>query len=447
MRRLLRRGARAKISRLAARERPEDVAVALRRLTPGERLQTFQVLIADHPEGAADVLIDLEPQQRAAILEELPLEKVSVVLESVPVDDAVFLIESLPPSLQEKVLEVVQLEDRFAGVNEHLAYDDSSAGRLMDSDFMALPQATTAREAIAHIRRRAHEVDMISYLYVVDAEGHLLGVASMRQLLLSPPLATLGEIMNPSLIKVTPDTDQEDVAELTERYDLLAIPVVDDDGRLLGIVTVDDVLDVFKEEATEDFYRMAGTSDEEILHQERTFRVAGIRLPWVMMNLLGLLGAGAVVHRFEETFELALLIGFVPVIMGMAGNVGSQTATITVRGLATGHLFPQGGGLGRFFWQQLKVGSLLGVAMSALVAGVALLISRGNVALTVAVGAALFAAIELASINGAFIPLVFDKLGIDPAIASGPLVTTANDVLASLLYFVIALAAFGALAA
>lgn len=442
LRRLLRRAARGKLSKLVAKERPEDVAYALRRLTPAEQFQTFQILIADHPQGAADVLTDLEPQQRAAILEQLPIEQVARVLDLVPVDDAVYVVESLPEELKTRVLEIVRLESRFADVQHQLAYREWSAGRIMDTDFLALPQETTAAEAIAQVRRRAHEVEMISYLYVVDAEGRLLGVVSMRQLLLSPPAGTLGQIMTPNLITVTTDAEQEAVAELAERYDLVAVPVVDGDGRLQGIVTVDDILDVFKEEATEDFYKMAGTSDEELLYQERTFKIAGIRLPWILFNLLGLLVAGTVVRHFEETFELALLIGFIPVVMGMAGNVGSQTATLAVRGLATGHLAEAVDQRRNFLWQQVKVGTILAVAVAGVVASLALLFSRGNLDLALAVGGALVVAIELAALNGAVIPLVFQRIGIDPAIASGPLVTTANDVLGSLIYFGVAFAIF-----
>lgn len=447
LRRLLRRGARVKLSKLVAKERPEDVAYALRRLTPAEQFQTFQVLIADHPQGAADVLTDLEPQQRAAILEELPIEQVARVLDLVAVDDAVFVVESLPDELKAKVLEIVRLESRFADVQHQLAYREWSAGRIMDTDFLALPQETTTAEAIEQIRRRAHEVEMISYLYVVDAEGRLLGVVSMRQLLLAPPEATLRQIMIPNLITVTTDTEQEAVAELAERYDLVAIPVIDAERRLQGIVTVDDILDVFKEEATEDFYKMAGTSDEELLYQERTFKIAGIRLPWILFNLFGSIAAGTVVRYFDETFDLALLLGFVPVVMGMAGNVGSQTATLAVRGLAVGHLAETTGRRRHFLWQQVKVGTILAVTVAGLVASISLLLSRGNLHLALAVGAALTIAIELAALNGALIPLVFEKIGIDPAIASGPLVTTANDVLGSLIYFGVAFSIFGAMAA
>jgi magnesium transporter len=262
-----------------------------------------------------------------------------------------------------------------------------------------------------------------------------VGVTSLRQLLLSPPERTLGEIMTRSVIQVDTGTDQEEVAQLAARYDLLAIPVVDEARRLVGIVTVDDIIDIVKEEATEDFYKMVGTSDNELLYQERSFRVAGIRLPWLLVNLAGLVVTGLLLRRFQVSLKEALfLLTFVPVIMGMGGNIGSQTATITVRGLATGRIGRDRGRLRRFLWQQTKVGEVLGVACALLVAVGAFVLEQ-NLYYALVVGVSLFLAIVVASVNGALVPLVFERLGVDPAIASGPLVTTSNDITGILIYF------------
>jgi magnesium transporter len=434
IRRLLRRGARNKISRAVAKVRPEDVAVLLRDFTPSEQLATFRILVTDYPQAAVDVLVDLDPQARLTILTELSPEQMSKLLELAPVDDAVFLLDSLPEDLKDEVLKIVDLEDRFLEVQEHLAYEDQSAGRIMDTEYVALSEETTAGEAIAQLRKVAHEVDMITYLYVVDRGNRLLGVSPLRQLLLTDPEKTLGEIMNSSVIKVHTDTDQEEVAQLAARYDLLAIPVTDDNGRLVGIITIDDIIDVFKEEATEDFYKMAGTSDNELVHQDNSLKVAGIRLPWILFNLMGLLMAGYFTSRFEETYRLAAMVGFIPVIMGMAGNIGSQTSTIAVRGLATGHLKVGRAHVRQFLWQQLKVGTVLGIVCASIGAMAALVFAH-SLPLTIVVGTSLFATVQLASLNGAMIPVIFQRLGIDPAVASGPLVTTANDVLGILIYF------------
>jgi magnesium transporter len=290
------------------------------------------------------------------------------------------------------------------------------------------------REAIAEIQE-AKEVEMIFYLYVVDDAGSLVGVTSLRQLLLTRPEKTLGELAQRDVIRVHTGTDQEEVAQLAARYDLLAIPVVDDAGRLAGIVTVDDIVDIVKEEATEDFLKMVGTSEDELLFQERSLRVARVRLPWLLINLVGLFGVGVMLERFQVSFKEALfLLAFVPVIMGMGGNSGSQTATVTVRGLATGQINLREGGMWPYLWQQVRVGLILGVA-TGLLAAVAAMVLEQNPWYSLVVGGSLFLALVVASFNGALIPLAFERFGIDPAVAAGPLVTTTNDVTGILIYF------------
>lgn len=438
MRRLLRRGARSKISKLLSKERLGDVAIGLARLTPAEQNKVFQIVIADDPAAASEVLVDLEPEIRVSILEALKPEQVSAMLEEAAVDDAVMIVESLPAELKEKVLEIVDLDDKLTDVQTQLAYRDQTAGRIMDTDFVALEQQVTIGEAVEKVRKLAHEVDMISYLYVVDKEGHLVGVTSLRQLLLADPESTLGDIMISSLIRVGTDIDQEEVAQLAARYDLLAIPVTNANNQLVGIVTLDDIVDVFKDEATEDFYKLAGTSDNELVYQDNSLRVAGIRLPWLLVNLIGLMFAGLLTARFQDTFQLAMLIGFIPVIMGMSGNIGSQTSTITVRGLATGRLGTRWGEIGRFLWQQVKVGALLASICAVIAAVVAFIWQRdaGSPQLVVvAVAISLFLSVQVASLTGTMIPILFNRFGIDPAVASGPLVTTTNDIVGILIYF------------
>ncbi len=433
VRRLVRRGAVQRISNLLSKVRPEDVAVALPGLTPSEQLKVFDILMQDYPEAVSDVLTELEAPERIAILERLSLDQVGSIVETAPVDDAVFLIESLPTELKEQVLELVDRRD-LTEVQSHLTYEDDSAGRLMDSVFFSLPEATTVAEAIATIREQP-DVEMIFYLYVVDKGGRLVGVASLRQLLLSSAQRTLGEIMQADLIKVSTETDQELVAQLAARYDLLAIPVVDEQNRLVGIVTVDDIVDVVQEEATEDFYKIVGTSDDELQYQGKAWRVASIRLPWLLANFLGLLATGFLLEHFQVQFkELLFLLGFVPTVMGVGGTTGSQTSTITVRGLATGRLGEEGARLRQFVWQQFKVGALVGIALGTLgvVAG---LLRHNDPRFSVLVGVSLWVIVMVATLAGALIPLLFRRLGIDPAVAAGPLVTTSSDIFGILIYF------------
>lgn len=433
LRRFVRRGSRASIVKLLGKVRPEDVAVVMRGLTPAERTHVFHILIDEYPDSAGDVLTELEAPQRNELLERLSTGEIAAILDLMELDDAVFVVDSMPEELRARVLEVVDLR-RMGDMQVHLAYAEDSAGRIMTTDFFSLPAEATVGQAIAAVQE-ASDIDMVFYLYVVDGEGRLVGVTSLRQLLLNRPEKKLGDISQKEVISVAAETDQEEVAQLTARYDLLAIPVVGADRKLLGIVTVDDIVDIVKEEATEDFYKMAGTSEDELIYQERSLKVAGIRLPWLLVNMVGLIASGVLLERFQVSFREALfLLTFVPVVMGMAGNSGTQTSTIAVRGLATGRLSLGPGRLRHFLWQQFKVGLLLGLITGALVAVVAFALQQ-NPWYSLVVGCSLFGAIVLASLNGVVIPVLFERMGVDPAVAAGPMVTTSNDIMGLLIYF------------
>ena len=433
LRRLVRRGARLNISKVLGKTRPEDLALLLADFTPAEQEVVFDVLRQNYPDAVGEVLIELEPPLRADLLEHRAPEEIAGMLERIAVDDAVAIVEDLPSEIQEPVLEIIQ-SGGSSDVREHLTYEEESAGRIMTPQFFALGEDTTVRQAIAAIQG-VPDVEMIFYLYVTDAERRLVGITSLRQLLLAAPDRKLAEIMTRSLIKVRTDADQEEVAQLVSRYDLLAIPVVDEAEVLVGIVTVDDIIDILKDEATEDIFKMVGTSDNELLYEARALRVAGIRLPWLLANLVGLVLTGLLLQRFQVSLAEALfLLTFVPVIMGMGGNIGSQTSTIVVRGLATGRISRGQKRIGGFLWQQVKIGALLGLAC-ALVVSLGAWFLESNAAYAVVVGGALFMAITLASLFGAMIPVVFDRFGIDPAVAAGPLVTTSNDITGILIYF------------
>ncbi len=433
LRKFLRRGAKANVSKLLARTRPEDVAILLRGLGDTDQLGLFRLLVAEFPEAAGVVLTEIEPPQRRALLEQMTPEEIAAVLEHSAVDDTVFLVDSLPPELHERVLEIADKRD-LAEVQTQLTYLGDTAGRIMNTEFFALVESTSVRQAIDAIQQ-AQDVEMIFYLYVVDRDGQLVGVTSLRQLLLSSPDKTLGEIMNRSVIKVHTDTDQEEVAQLAARYDLLAIPVTNAENCLVGIVTVDDIIDIVKEEATEDFYKMVGTSDDELLYQEQPVRVARIRLPWMMVNLVGLLVSGLLLKHFQVTLREALfLLTFVPVVMGMGGNIGSQTSTIAVRALAAGRLGKGPGGLRHFLGQQVLVGAILGLAIAAVVAVVAWFL-EANLYYALVVGGAVLLTVVVAASNGVLVPILFRRLGIDPALSMGPLVTTVNDLTGILIFF------------
>ena len=402
--------------------------MALPSLPPAEQEFVFQVLRTDYSESIGEFLTALDPSDRLGLLEELPPERVAGMLGEMAVNDAVMVVEDFPEEMREEVL--------GSGVGgqlrDHLEYGEDTAGRIMDDDYFALTGGTRVASAIEQVRG-APSTDMILYVYVVDDRRRLLGVVSLRQLLLADPEQTLDEIMTRAVISASVDTDQEELATLVARYDLLAIPIIGPEGELMGLVSVDDIFDVLQEEADEDILKMMGSSDNELLYQDRAWRVARIRLPWLLVNLAGLTVAGLLWEAFQLSLgERVLLTWFVPVVMGMAGNVGTQASTITVRGLATGRV-EHWAGRSRFLWQQLKVGLAIGLVCSLLVAGGAYAIEQ-NPAYGMVVGLSLMSAVVLASLTGAAMPLLFNRLGIDPAIASGPMVTTTNDVTGILVF-------------
>jgi magnesium transporter len=446
LRKYLQRGAQANVSRLLGRTRPEDVAVLLGSLDDEQRLEVFRILLAEFPDAAGEVLTEMQPAARLALLELLPPEQIAAILARIPVDDAVFVLDSLPPALHDRLLELVDFRDLTA-VQAQLAYPDSSAGRLMDTEFFALPESVTVREAIAAIQGKG-DVEMIFYLYVVDRDGHLVGVTSLRQLLLSKPEQRLDEIMQRQVIRAHVETDQEEVAHQAARYDLLAVPVVDDQNRLVGIVTVDDIIDVVKEEAAEDLMKMAGTSESELLYEERTLSIARLRLPSLLVSLAGLLLTGFLLERFQVGFPNAMfLLAFVPVIMGLSGSIGSQASAVALRAMASGKLRAgeSPASVLAFLGQQLRVAAVLGFVCGGL-AGLAALLLKGHAALGLVVGSSLFLSIELAALSGVVVPSLLGRLGLDPAIANGPILTTANDITAILIYFGLAAALIDRLA-
>ncbi len=432
MRRLARRGARRNLSRVLGKVRPGDVGAALRDLAPTEQLFVMRLAVEDYAEAVGEILLELEPGERRPLLEQFSPAEIAGLLSPLAVDDSVEMVDGLDDELREAVLALLDRPDRVE-LQTQFAYDEDTAGRIMNTEFFSLSEMTSVGDAVAKIREHG-EVEMIFYLYVVDPEGRLVGVLSLRELLLAAPGRTLGEMMNRGLVAATTDTDQEEVARLASRYDFLAIPVVDEERRLLGLVTVDDVIDIVQEEAEEDFYKMVGTSDDELLYRERAWRVAGIRLPWLLVNLIGLTLTGILMKQFQLRLSEAFLLAFAPVVMGMGGNIGSQTMTLTVRGLATGRIGGRGGNMGRFLAQQIRVGVVVGLVCASLAAAAAWLLEQ-NPFYSGVVASSLFAAIILASLIGSLLPLAFERVGIDPAIASGPMVTTSSDITGILVYF------------
>ncbi|PLX79142.1 MAG: magnesium transporter [Desulfuromonas sp.] len=429
VRKLIRRGAYPSLTKVLAKIHPADIAHLFRYLNFPEQRTLFN-LIAD-PELAGQVLAEVEHETGAQLLEQLQKESITEILQEMPYDDAADIIQNMPEELAEEILLLMEDEDSVE-IEELLKYEEDSAGGIMATEFFSLDQELTAREAISALQE-AEDIEMVFYLYVTDEHNHLVGVLSLRQLLTVPPSTQLKQIMAREVFSVDIDMDQEEVARLVEKYDILAIPVVNDSNKLMGIITVDDVIDVLRQEATEDIYKMAGASEEELLLGNKAFKIARLRLPWLITNLFGGVITGYLMWLFKVTIkDVIALISFIPVITGMGGNVGGQSATIVVRGFATGKI--DFSTLRQVCLKELRVGIIMGIVCGFTV-GLVAFFWHGNPYLGLVVGVAMAMAMTVAATMGVLAPSFFKKIGVDPAIAATPFVQTANDITGILIYF------------
>jgi magnesium transporter len=422
---LVRRGELNLFVRRARDFEPADLADVLTELDERERVAVVEAL---PPEVSSQALVEMPEEAHAeATLAALDPERAAEIVEELEDDDAADILGELDHEKQERILS--EVEDR-ADVDRLLRYDEETAGGRMTSHVVTVRDTATAAEALEEIRRQAEEVDDFSDVFVVDSDRRLLGILPLKDLVISRPERQVREIMAPADISVPPDLDQEEVARLMARYHLSTVPVVDGAGRLLGRVTVDDVIDVVEAETTEDLLQFGGVSADEELAARWTTAVRS-RLPWLGVNLITAFLAGGVVYFFQDTIRRAVMLAvWMPVIAGMGGNAGTQALAVTVRRLALGliprHLFV------RVVGKEVLVGVANGLVIGVVVGIVAGLLGEG-IRLGLVVFLAMAGNLLVAGFAGAFIPVVLERLGIDPAIASSIFVTTFTDVCGFLL--------------
>lgn len=437
VKRLLRRDATTRLRKIVKKTHAADLSLVFHSLSIPNQLRLFNLI--DDIEIKGEVFSNVGEDTVPNLIEGLNLDDVVEILDLMPKDDVADLLGRLPVEKSDAILEMMKKEGSEE-VEGLLHYGDDTAGGIMVPDFIALREDTTARAAIESLQEEHLDVEMPFYLYVVDANGKLIGVSSLRQLVVVPPNTPLKDFMTTDVFAVKTDMDQEEVAKIVARYDILAVPVVDDTNQLVGIVTVDDVIDIIREEATEDILKMAGAGGD-FVETKSIFKNIKMRMPWLFASCIGGIIASFIIGYFQESLsKLAYLAAFIPVIMGMGGNIGVQSATITVRGLATGRLNI------RDIWsvvsKQLMVGLILGLIYGFVVGLVAQLkYSRELFALSV--GIAVLCSMTMAALAGSLVPMTLAKINIDPAIASGPFVTTAIDIISVTLYFIIATTLLG----
>jgi len=437
IKRLLRRGAASHLGKIVNKTHAADLSVVFRSLSLAQQLKLFGLISDVEQKGILFSELDADTFQD--LIEDMKIEDIVRILESMPADDVADIIGRLPEETSQTILDKMKKAESEE-VEDLLRYGDDTAGGIMVPDFISLREDVTAREAIESLQTEHSDVEMAFYLYVVDEYGKLVGVSSLRQLLVVSPETPLKEFMTTDVFSVQTDMDQEEVARLVARYDILAVPVVDGSNRLMGIVTVDDVIDILRNEATEDILKMAGAG-EEFVETKSIFKSTRIRLPWLFASCLGGLFAFFIIGEYENSLsKIAYLAAFIPVIMGMGGNIGTQSSTIVVRGLATGRINARD--IWSVVFKELSIGLILGLVYGLLIGSVAQF-RYSMEALALSVALAVICSMSVAALVGSLVPMGFARINIDPAVATGPLVTTAIDIISVFFYFLIATTLLG----
>ena len=422
VKRLLRIGATANLLNLLQKQHPADLAQVFGALLETERHSVFSLLVERSPRLAMETVSEMGPEEGAKLLTGRSAEEVAKLLQELPSDDAAALIDYLPEELQTEVLELMRRRESQE-VESLLEYGEQTAGRIMNPQVFALREDLTVAESITALQS-SRDVEMVFYLYVVDERRHLVGVTSLRRLLLVSPETPLKRIMTPEVTSVRVDTDQEEVARLVASYNLLAVPVVDEENKLAGVVTVDDVIDVIKDEAAEDLLRLAGVSGDERI-ETPVSEALRKRLPWLGINLVTAFLAAGVVATFESTIQqVTALAIFMPIVAGMGGNAATQTLTVIVRGLALGEV--SFATARKALAKEAAIGLGNGVVLGLVAAGVAMA-TKQDPMLGLVLGMAMLINLFVAATAGTMVPLGLKALKVDPALGSSVFITTFTD--------------------
>ena len=433
-RRLLRRNAKVNLIKLTSKTHPADLAIVFRYFSDEEQIEIFSLM--KESEHTAEFLSELDDALVNELLEDESYERIAAIIEKAPSNDQSGILNILDDEKAKSIIELLNVEEQEE-IAEIMGYPDDSAGALMNTEVFTLHESITAGEAIKTLQDQ-EDAEMVFYLYVTDDDDRLVGIISLRALTTTSSTTTLKDIMIKNVHSIRPETDQEEVARIVAQYNFLAVPVLDSDSKLLGIVTVDDVVDVIREEATEDFLRMAGAGKDREILLKSSWENAKTRLPWLFASWIGGVIAASLIGVFENMLEnIIALAAFIPVILGMGGNIATQSSTIIVRGMATGRV--NLGGEVKLILKEAQVGLILGTLYGILLGLFARFIfSDAPENLGFVVGLSICASMIVAATVGTIIPLILRKLDIDPAVATGPFVTTSIDILGVLFYFLIA---------
>lgn len=407
---------------------PADIAEIIENLNDDEGQYIFEIL---ESQKSADTIIELEDEIRDNFLSELsPKEIAEDLIEKLESDDAVDIISDLSEDKKNKVLTYIEDKSQYNNITDLLSYDTNTAGGLMAKELIKVNENWSTVECLAEMRKQAKRIKMVHTIYIIDNNNILLGLLSLRNLLVSEKSTPIKSIIKKDIISVKSYEKKEVVANIMNKYDLVVLPVVDKNNKLLGRITIDDVIDYVKEDAEKD-YQMASGISEDIESNDNIFELTRARLPWLIIGMVGgILGAKIIgIFDLENNFELAF---FIPLIAAMGGNVGVQSAAIVVQGLANNNL--QSNNISNKLIREFGVGLLNGIICSMIILFVTIILGF-SFALSITVSISLLSVIIFAAIFGTFIPLILNKNNIDPALATGPFITTVNDILGLIIYF------------
>lgn len=418
-----------------------DVAEFLSEIGDNRMPMVFRLL---SKQMAADVFANFDSPEQEQIINSITDSELSAIIEELYVDDAVDMMEELPANVVKRVMRTATPETRRL-INQYLNYPENSAGSIMTAEFVDLKKYMNVRESIARIRRIGEDKETIYTCFVTSVDRKLEGVLSVKDLLLSDDETVIEDIMDTNIVFCMTHDDQEEAAEKISDYDLMALPVVDKEGRLVGIVTVDDVIDVMEAEATEDFELMAAmTPSDKPYSRTSAWDMWKRRVPWLMFLMLSATFTSMIINSFEDALAVqAVLIGFIPMLMGTGGNSGAQASTAVIRSISLGDTEPED--VGRVIWKEFRVAILCGVTLAAVNFAKMLLVDRillnnDGVTLTVAavVSLSIVLIVMFAKVVGSVLPIAAEKLGVDPAVMANPLISTITDAVSLLIYFEIA---------
>lgn len=408
---------------------PADIADAIEGLPETMQALAFRLLSKDE---AIEVYENLDSSVQQTLIEDFKRQDVQDIVDKMSPDDRARLFDELPAKVVRRLLTQLSPQERQATALL-LGYEADTAGRIMTPEYLALKEGWTISRALEHIRNRAEMSETVYYLFVTDVARRLTGILSLRHLVVARPEQTIGEIMTREVVSIQTDTDQEEVARLIQRYDFLAVPVVDTEQRLVGIITVDDVIDILEEEATEDIYALGGVqAGGDNYFQTNLLVVARKRVLWLSVLLLTNTVTTWVIRSQQDILEqVVVLAAFIPLLIGTGGNVGAQSSTVVIRGINTNEL--ETSGAFAVIRREAIAGAFLGIMLGVVVTGWAYLL-QGSWAVSIIVGVSLVAIAILASTAGAALPFLFSAIGFDPALMSAPFITTIVDVLGVLIY-------------